>query len=288
MKHSIAIIAISLQALTLQAQVNTATAQLGKTKIITKPKGGAQYVFESPNANFICYSGTSLNTVYVHNLKKKKTKLIYTGTNCGYFPAWASNSGSVYMRNKYKQEGKYLIQTINYNLATGTAKPNPTILPQSINGAIVDENTMVYINEKLQLVKYTQETKQTVVIEPNKQCYQPIVSPNKQHVAVHIGADVWVYDITGNTPAYSLGQGLVSAWAPNSQYLIGHFDESKDGHEISGSELYVFNIVTKTKTKITNTPNIVEMNPSFSANGKTVYYIDSKTGFIYNAPITFN
>jgi Tol biopolymer transport system component len=287
MKTTLTIIALLLNALLLKAQVNKENIQLGVSKISAKPKGGAQYVFESPNANYICYSGNKLNNVYLKSNTQKNSKLLFTGNNCGYMPSWNSTSNAIYMRNKYKQEGKYLIQTMVHDINTNITKQITNILPQSINGAVVDPSLMVYINNKLQLVKYISEIKETVIIEKDKQCYQPILSPNKKLIAVHIGSEIWIYDAIGNNPAYSLGQGLANAWSPDSKYLLGHIDESKDGHEMSGSELFIYNVTSKTNTKITNTPTITELNPSWGYNGKYIYYINEKNGFIYTAPINF-
>lgn len=277
----------------LKAQTNEFSCELKNTKTILSSKDGVQYVFESPTGNYLCYSSKDLNKVYLKKLGSKKTKdiLIFSGSNCGYFPSWSKQGNRIYMRNKVKENKQRTVQTIVYNISTKKVSESSSIVPQSINGTLIndektEEHDYVYIDDKLQLIRYNSTLKQSQVLEKDKSCYQPIISPDKKKVAVHIGSDVWIYDIEGKKTPINLGLGLITSWSPNSIYLLGFIDESLDGHDVSNSDLYLYNIQSVTKLKITNTKNIFEMNPSWSSNGKHIYYIDSNTNNILKSDIT--
>lgn len=276
----------------LEAQTNELSCELKNTITILSSKDGVQYVFESPIGNYLCYSSKDLNKVYLKKLGSKKTKniLVFSGSNCGYFPSWSEKGNRIYMRNKVKENKQRTVQTIVYNISTQKVSESSSIVPQSINGALINdekigEHDYVYIDDKLQLIRYNSTFKQNQILEKDKNCYQPIISPDKKKVAVHIGADVWIYDIEGKNTPINFGLGLVTSWSPNSNYLLGFIDESIDGHDISNSDLYLYNIQSATKLKITNTKNIFEMNPSWSINGKHIYYIDSNTNNILKSDI---
>lgn len=239
-----------------------------------------QVFLESPDGKLAFYTDGKHNSIYVKKLgNNTKDKLVYTGNNCGYFASWASDSKHLYMRNKYKEGREYSVQSLQYTFATNQTKERPDIIPQSIIGNYMTESDFkkpVYINNQLQLAKQD-VSKKEIILEKNQQCYQPILSPNKKLVAVHIGSQIWIYDVANVNKPYVLGEGLARSWSADSKYLIGHLDTSIDGHQMTGSELYVFDVATKKKMQLTNTKGVYETNPTFTADGTGIYYIDAKT-----------
>ena len=76
-------------------------------------------------------------------------------------------------------------------------------------------------------------------------CYQPIISPSGDKVVLHIGPNIWVYDVNEKTEPINLGVGLVSAWSTNGKYLLGFKEDKNDGHEMGNTDLYAFDVEAK-------------------------------------------
>ena len=60
-------------------------------------------------------------------------------------------------------------------------------------------------------------------------------------------------------------------------------DESSNGEQITGSELYLINIDGTNKQNLTNTDDMIEMYPMFSPDNSKIVFSDEKTRNIYIA-----
>ena len=254
---------------------------LADSKTVPHIKSSVFNVLESPDKKSLCFSDESLSKVYLIKLTAGALPtLIYTSSGCGYFPAWTADSKSILMKSKAKD---YKNEVVEYVLSSNKIVKRPDLdfrAIQSYDNAKAAADPVIYINEKLQLIKTDKKSKLIVVLEAGKVCYQPILSPDKQKVAVHIGNEIWVYNINKEEKPRKIGNGLVTSWSIDSKFLLGFIDVSKDGHEISNSELYLFDVLTKNRHQLTDTEDAIEMNPTFSRDGKSIYYTNSKNGSI--------
>lgn len=264
---------------------------LSDNKIVPSINIKVSYVFESPDEKHICFSDENLSQVYIkETATKANPKLIFSSPGCGYFPTWTENSKSILMKSKTKSGNDIRNETVEYVLNGNKILKRTDIdyrAIQSYTNAKSDADPIIYINEKLQLIKRDEKSKEITVLE-DKACYQPVLSPDKKKVAVHIGNEIWVYDITKKDKPQKVGNGLITSWSIDSKFLLGFVDISKDGHEISNSELYLYDIRNQTTYQLTNTKDVIEINPTFSRNGKKIYYINSKDGSIIISQFKIN
>ena len=277
---------------TVVSQNGLSSMSLGKTKIITTPKEGAQYVFNSPDGKYICYSSQDLNKVYIRNLaiKNSSNQLVFEATNAGYFPNWSADSKQLVFRTKDKKSEQKQMKTMVFSLENKTLTETPNPLPTDINSSILLKNKLgdyLYINKKLELEKYNENTKQTTIFRGTEMCYQPVISPSGDKVVLHIGPNIWVYDVNEKTEPINLGVGLVSAWSPNGKYLLGFKEDKNDGHEMGNTDLYAFDVETKKSIRLTFTKKTKEINPSWSFDGKGIYYVNFETGSILYTAVKY-
>ncbi|MBK8661399.1 MAG: hypothetical protein IPN18_06155 [Ignavibacteriales bacterium] len=54
-----------------------------------------------------------------------------------------------------------------------------------------------------------------------------------------------------------------------------------DGHVITSSDIFTISFDGSKKSAVTSTTNIIEMNPSYSANGEYIYFDNANEGAIY-------
>ncbi|MBT8401467.1 MAG: PD40 domain-containing protein [Rhodothermia bacterium] len=96
------------------------------------------------------------------------------------------------------------------------------------------------------------------------------MSPDYDHLAFEVlGGDLYVARSDG-TSLVSLGHGSRPAWSPDGRFVV--FMKTNDnGHEITSSELMIGSAEGEV-LQLTNTANVHEMNPSWSADGTRISY----------------
>lgn len=265
---------------------------LSDNKIVPNISFKVSNVFESPDKKYICFSDENMGQVYIKETNASALpKLIFSSNGCGYFPAWTSGSKSILMKSKTHTVLEIKNEVVEYVIKTNKTLKRPDLdyrAIQSLNNSKSDTDPIIYINEKLQLINMDRKSKTITVLEGSQSCYQPILSPDKQKVAVHIGNEIWVYDINKKEKPQKIGFGLVTSWSVDSKFLLGFVDISNDGHQISNSELNLYDIQDQTTYQLTDTEDVIEMNPSFSQDGKKIYYINYKDGSINLSQLKIN
>ncbi len=73
-------------------------------------------------------------------------------------------------------------------------------------------------------------------------------------------------------------------WLPDDIHLITYI-ALDDGHRLTESDIYLFNMDTNILTNMTSTQKIFEMYPDLSPDGKRIVYCDFRTGIVFTADI---
>lgn len=116
-------------------------------------------------------------------------------------------------------------------------------------------------------------------------CYDVVQSPDKSKVVFSSHGTEYVYATNGSGIISALNAGLDKNWSPDGQYLLYFRDEQSDGDAITASDLFMCKADGSEHWKLTNTPEVLEVYPHWSANGTKITYYDEKTGKIYVANI---
>jgi len=268
---------------------NGFSQKLSKTKKIIK-SGYYTNPVVSPTGEYALTTTENLNGVYLFNLKTKEINQISKAQGSGYGYTWSSDGQTFFY--KEKQEEDYMMNAIvkSYNVITKTSVKidiNPNYLP-SYKGNIKENPIVVYTNlstlkiEAIDLVS----KKSWIITNDEGQFYNAILSHDQKSVAVHNGADIYVYPIEGASKGQKIGTGIATAWSKNDTYLIGFLDESIDGHQISNSDLYLFDVKQFKAQKITTSEEAFEMFPCFYGNDE-IMYADDKSGQLLTSKIKF-
>ena len=97
------------------------------------------------------------------------------------------------------------------------------------------------------------------------------ISPDGTKLAFEvIGGAIWVTDIDGGNPV-DLGIGDTPAWSSGSDKLAFAVT-TDDGHQILTADIFVVNADGTGKVNLTDTPDVKEMNPSWSPDGHWIAY----------------
>jgi len=117
----------------------------------------------------------------------------------------------------------------------------------------------------------------------------PELSPDGTKIAAKsMRGDIVVLDTSGNELA-NIGRGIIpkqgpiGGWSPDSKQLVYALTVSggEDGQFTVASELYIVNCDGTGKTQITDTPDEVELEPSWSPDGSKIACVSLNTGEIF-------
>lgn len=243
----------------------------------------------SPDGTLALLTGHHFKGAYVLHLKTNEIIQISDKEGSGYGYSWDLNNEMVYFKQKETQE--YFSQSKVYAYSLKTKQ---TIFMPEID---IDMLASYHGNEtkaKSQIVVYTNmatlkieakdliSKKSWVITSEEGPYYNALLSPDGQKVLVHKGSAIFVYEVNGSGKGQKVGTGLATSWSPDNQHVLGFLDTSEDGHTVTNSELFIFDIKTLKSEKVTHTEVLLEMFPSFIGKHK-VLFTDDKTGAIYMA-----
>jgi len=245
----------------------------------------------SPNGKQILLTTEGNKGLYLFSTENNNSKTVElsNANNIGYGAAWSANGTQVFFNQKDDRFQNHVKSiSIKNGKMTEHAKIHFTQIQSyaSTDGKgpilTLDNNTLnVFAGLSFQ-------EKERLVTTEEGRYYQHILSPNGKKMLVHSGQDLMVYKTDGTGRYAMMGKAIGTSWSPNGKYIVGYLDESTDGHATSGSELYLYKADGSKTWKLTNTPNIMEMWPSWSSDGKTIVYADAETGKIFTATIEMN
>jgi Tol biopolymer transport system component len=109
--------------------------------------------------------------------------------------------------------------------------------------------------------------------------FAPEVSPDGDRV-VFQGLTTGIYVYTRSTGSLvHLGAGTSPSWSPDGSRLVFELTED-DGHELSASDIYMYDLAASRMHRLTSTQSVIERRPSFSSDGTRIAF-DDNTGGIY-------
>lgn len=212
----------------------------------------------SPDGRELLLTGPQLRGLHVATLAGRIEQLT-DEAEAGVHARW-QRDGSVAYRAQRAGMRRDLIVTRDKRVTTAAAgKPI----------AFAQDDRMYVVDRKNQLVR----------IGSGDQFFGAVVSPDGDKV-VFQGLTTGLYLYTRSTAALRyIGPGTAPAWAPDSTRIAYEVTED-DGHDIVGSEIYIYDVGGDRAAPITTTDRIVERRPSFAPDGATIAF-DDNTGGVF-------
>lgn len=240
--------------------------------------------------------GTKLLVSSVHGMKLHLVDLANNNSvtqlsdveGSGFNASWSPDGKQIYYRHKSNRLQVHpeikRIQLSDRQVKSSNLNPNGLL---SASKARADQDLVVSINiETLQIEAQTKDgSKSWAVTNDDGQYYRPILSPDQKSIVVHQGSEMLLYAADGSGYIKNLGTGLAGSWSPDGKHIIAFMDESNDGHTISGAELYMIDVEAGAFSTLTQTKDVYELWPSWSADGKRIAFEDAHSGNIYVADI---
>ena len=242
----------------------------------------------SPDGSKLLVSSAHGMKLHLVDLQSNSVTQLSDVEGSGFNASWSPDGTVVYFR--YKSDPLQVhpeiksIQLSDRQVKSSDLNPNGLL---SASKARADKDLVVSINiETLGIEAETKDgSKSWAVTHDDGQYYRPILSPDQQYVVVNQGSEMLLYAADGSGYIKNLGTGLAGSWSPDGKHILAFLDESNDGHTISGAELYMIDVESGSLSALTQTEDVYELWPNWSADGKRIAYEDARSGNIYVADI---
>jgi len=270
----------------------------------------------SPDGKYLSFTEDNYTGIYLLNLSTGKTITLTEEPAAGFGLSWSADSKFILAKTAKFENNKRTDALKIFDIETNEAKiilgyeSNLKSLPQwNLDGKsalIIQKNklvrtstnslektsditslpeiTLLQDGTKLALVN---SAKQIKYLDPIKgsQYLNLAVSPDKTLAAFEVyGGDLYIMKVNG-TGLINLGKGERPAWSSDGKY-IAYTISNDDGYKYTSSEIYKVRFDGTEKTQLTNTSDIIEMNPNWSPDGEKIVFNDAKTGVIYSIDLS--
>jgi len=178
-------------------------------------------------------------------------------------PRWSADDQQIYIM------GTHNVDIFESRLETSAPKTTP------------ENNRMVYLQSGRIVVEASDRgTKEVLEPVSGKGLLNLVISPDGSKLAFEVyGGNMYVMNADGSGLT-DLGVGYRPQWSPDSEYLAYMITED-DGYRFTRSDIYTIRIDGSDKTSLTNTAEILEMNPTWSPGGNRIAFDTYNEGSIY-------
>lgn len=261
----------------------------------------------SPDGSMLAFTKSGYAGIWIYDLRNNSVKQLTDEPASGFAFKWSSDSKSILTRvarfenNKRLNAVKIFDVTTNESRQLTEYKSMMPYLPQWIDGdekvylptkgqdeifntgKSRNNNTNVVVFEKNNMLVFKNlitNSEKTLTPIKDARYINLSTSPDGNKVVFEVvGGNLYTINTDGSGLT-DLGKGYRARWASNSSQLIYMISED-DGHSIVSSDIYIINADGTGKRNLTNTLELIEMDPSISPDGKTMAYDLLNDGSIY-------
>lgn len=266
---------------------DTVIYEIKNIKAITSENYYAAPVW-SPDGKSILVTEVGYKGLYLINVADNTIRKLSDIQGAGYNAVWSPDGKQIYFRNK-KENLDYSskLEVNSIDVTSGKISVHPEINPDGLLSYFIAKGTIspiVYTNTKTLLIEAQtfDKSKTWVITKDSGQYYKPILSPDKTKVVLHKGGQMFVYSVDGSGLISSLSKGIACSWTSESKKIL-YFLSEDDGHQVTGSDLYLCSSDGLSNWRLTNTPAVFEMFPSLSPDNKKIVFSDDKSGKVFIA-----
>jgi len=260
----------------------------------------------SPSGNHIAVGGPSYKGLFILDFPLGSAMMLSDEIGAGFGMSWSPDGSALVTRvsryaDKHRLSQLVVLETNGDRFpinAESTRQPGvpvwdkrqdliylhgaETFQAYSTNGGtrqeIPDEVTYV-AGESLRKTA-TPNTRGQLLTASNERVVSMELSPDGSRMVFGtVGQQLWIADADGENRR-SLGSGSMPTWSPDGEWIACMLT-TDDGHDITGSDIYLIAVDGSQRINMTRTEAIREMTPSWSPDGKWVAYATLADGRIY-------
>ena len=263
----------------------------------------------SPDGKNIAYTIAGYKGIWIYNLQSNSNYQLTDEIAAGFGFKWSSDSKSILTRvARYENQKRFnavkvfSIDDKSVNQLTDYKTMMP-YLPHWIDGDskvflpakdvdidllsgkeknnLVNGNVIAFEkNNKIFVKNINDNSEKSFELVKDAQYINVAVSPNGNKIVFEIvGGNFFVVNSDG-TNLIDLGKGNRPKWSIDNNKIIYMIAED-DGHDFTASDIYVINSDGTGKNNLSNTKDLIEMNPCFAPDGKSIVFDVVNDGSIY-------
>ncbi len=274
----------------------------------------------SPDGNKLAFTESNYQGIWVLDLETGKTRKLVDKAGAGYRFSWSPDGQYIAYRARYVEDLRAKMAIEAVDVATGHVK---SFTPQQKRLGLPqwgNDNSLLFFTqrEKIQkiatgletgsarlrkppragreILAFTRYQKLQVAekfdslrvreLLPEIKIINPVISPDGRYLACEeYGGDLLIIDLDSGKRV-SLGEGHRPAWSPDSRWVC-YMVTRDDGHQYLASDIYVASVDGKQKINLTHSDDLLEMNPSWSPDGKSIAFDEHRSGRIYVLKIRY-
>ncbi|MBN1543167.1 PD40 domain-containing protein [candidate division KSB1 bacterium] len=270
----------------------------------------------SPDGRYIAFSSANYRGIRVMEWENGTVRVISDEDAAGFGYAWSPDSRSILTRTaRFENYRRYnAVKFFNVESGQETVLQDYTTaslsLPQfdrsgtrvafyaknrfrseqiaeqtaELQKSVPDHPVPLMQGDRIVLWYPAEERLEPLSLPMGDQFLNPAVSPNGRLLVFEVyGGNLVVYDLHSKTWA-DLGVGYHPAWSPNSRYVVFTL-ALDDGHNLTSADLYIVDVESRDRMQLTDTPDLLEMNATWSPDGSTVVCDEADQGVLIAIPV---
>lgn len=313
---------ISLIAFLVSVLVQVAHAGWKPTSEPVRLAGGQGEIYMrpvwSPDGTSFAFTSVSYRGLWVMYFDSGEIDEISDEWAAGFGFSWSNSANAIVTRvARFEAKRRYNAVKV-FDLATGTSwllSDYQTHLPGLPRWSNDDRHVYIFDGRRLATLEsriaaatplqknsfnrqaYYLQNGKIAIEQMDKQSsnvYDPLrgqryiniaISPDESKIAFEVmGGNMYVMNVDG-TGLVDLGIGYRPQWSPDSNYLV-YMISKDDGHDFTQSDIYIIKTDGTEKTRITDTDDKLEMNPSWAPDGERILFDTYREGVIYVVEVT--
>ncbi|RLD17029.1 hypothetical protein DRI50_00350 [candidate division KSB1 bacterium] len=259
------------------------------TALTTQDEGIFFYPKLTPDGQSVLFTGPHFQGLYVLNLSDKTITLLNRDEGAGYEYQISADGKSVFYRAATFKNHKKYYTLKEQNLSNRSsrileseiremtppqifkgrltylknAEVVQRILTQNLQKKRVQNIGAVFVGDRNMLLINNGERKEMAPLGEGLYLW-PHLSPDGQKIVFTFGGDAtYVCDLDGNILS-KIGYANAPVWSPDGKWIVYMVDHD-NGDYFTDSEIFISSADGKQKIQVTDTPDIIEMYPSWGA-----------------------
>lgn len=250
----------------------------------------------SPRGDQLAAAGQGYNSIYLITFPTGEARQLAVDPSAGYGFSWSHDGSRIASRvaqfNNMRRsntlvsfnilDGKQNILSATRSIMVGTprwsADDSQIYLTDSeafelfnTGSSTGSQAPIFYVKEGRMTFRDLSRGVESVLFQDQDKVTSYAIAPDGSQIAYSTsGQKLWVAQSSGEN-VRSLGSGLAPSWSPDGAWVTYMLPED-DGHSILASDIYIIPVDGSARKKLTDTPDLFEMNPQWSPDGSWIVF----------------